>query len=90
MLRLLYLKMEEARLQVNDLRILMQLSKISCLYYLFEFKSFIFVHPALLKRQGVNVKGLVKAAPPKDELQIYIDCTGNLQVLYKSSSLPLL
>ncbi|XP_057545488.1 villin-4-like [Amaranthus tricolor] len=35
---------------------------------------------ALLKRQGVNVKGLVKAAPPKDELQIYIDCTGNLQV----------
>lgn len=35
---------------------------------------------ALLKRQGVNVKGLVKAAPAKDEPELYIDCTGNLQV----------
>lgn len=35
---------------------------------------------ALLKRQGVNVKGLVKAEPAKDEPQVYIDCTGNLQV----------
>ncbi|KAK9715492.1 hypothetical protein RND81_06G168200 [Saponaria officinalis] len=35
---------------------------------------------ALLKRQGVNVKGLVKAAPAVDEPQPYIDCTGNLQV----------
>ncbi|XP_031107694.1 villin-4-like [Ipomoea triloba] len=35
---------------------------------------------ALLKRQGVNVKGLMKAAPPKEEPQPYIDCTGNLQV----------
>lgn len=35
---------------------------------------------ALLKRQGVNVKGLVKAAPAKDEPELHIDCTGNLQV----------
>ncbi|KAK9274850.1 hypothetical protein L1049_022104 [Liquidambar formosana] len=35
---------------------------------------------ALLKRQGVNVKGLLKAAPTKEEPQPYIDCTGNLQV----------
>ncbi|KAK2970712.1 hypothetical protein RJ640_015137, partial [Escallonia rubra] len=35
---------------------------------------------ALLKRQGINVKGLLKAAPAKEEPQPYIDCTGNLQV----------
>ncbi|GMH23741.1 hypothetical protein Nepgr_025584 [Nepenthes gracilis] len=35
---------------------------------------------ALLKRQGVNVKGLLKAAPVKEEPQPHIDCTGNLQV----------
>ncbi|KAK9697533.1 hypothetical protein RND81_08G043900 [Saponaria officinalis] len=35
---------------------------------------------ALLKRQGINVNGLLKAAPAKDEPQPYIDCTGNLQV----------
>ncbi|XP_074273714.1 villin-4-like [Silene latifolia] len=35
---------------------------------------------ALLKRQGVNVKGLVKSAPAVDEPQPYIDCSGNLQV----------
>ncbi|KAF2317194.1 hypothetical protein GH714_016152 [Hevea brasiliensis] len=35
---------------------------------------------ALLRRQGVNVKGLVKAAPAKEEPQPYIDVTGNLQV----------
>ncbi|KVI01423.1 Gelsolin domain-containing protein, partial [Cynara cardunculus var. scolymus] len=35
---------------------------------------------ALLKRQGVNVKGLLKAAPSKEEPQPYIDCSGNLQV----------
>nr|XP_043620147.1 villin-4-like isoform X1 [Erigeron canadensis]XP_043620148.1 villin-4-like isoform X2 [Erigeron canadensis] len=35
---------------------------------------------ALLKRQGVNVRGLLKAAPAKEEPQPYIDCTGNLQV----------
>ncbi|KAL2534757.1 Villin-4 [Abeliophyllum distichum] len=35
---------------------------------------------ALLKRQGVNVKGLLKAESPKEEPQLYIDCTGNLQV----------
>lgn len=35
---------------------------------------------ALLKRQGVNVKGLLKAAPAKEDPQPYIDCTGNLQV----------
>ncbi|KAK1293323.1 Villin-4 [Acorus calamus] len=35
---------------------------------------------ALLKRQGFNVKGLLKADPLKEEPQPYIDCTGNLQV----------
>lgn len=35
---------------------------------------------ALLQRQGVNVKGLLKAAPEKEEPQLYIDCTGSLQV----------
>ncbi|KAJ6844880.1 villin-5-like isoform X2 [Iris pallida] len=35
---------------------------------------------ALLKRQGLNVKGLMKAAPVKEEPQPFIDCTGNLQV----------
>ncbi|KAI7748731.1 hypothetical protein M8C21_015892, partial [Ambrosia artemisiifolia] len=32
------------------------------------------------KRQGVNVRGLLKAAPAKEEPQPYIDCTGHLQV----------
>jgi gelsolin len=36
---------------------------------------------ALLKRQGVNVKGLLKADAVKEEPQPYIDCTGHLQVL---------
>uniref|UniRef100_A0A7N0VI90 HP domain-containing protein n=1 Tax=Kalanchoe fedtschenkoi TaxID=63787 RepID=A0A7N0VI90_KALFE len=35
---------------------------------------------ALLKRQGINIKGLLKSTPAKDEPQPYIDCTGNLQV----------
>ncbi|CAI0427866.1 unnamed protein product [Linum tenue] len=36
---------------------------------------------ALLKRQGLNVKGLVKSAPSKEEEpQPHIDVTGNLQV----------
>ncbi|KAK3221326.1 hypothetical protein Dsin_008351 [Dipteronia sinensis] len=35
---------------------------------------------ALLKRQGVNVKGLLKADPVKEEPQPFIDCTGHLQV----------
>ncbi|XP_047324428.1 villin-4-like [Impatiens glandulifera] len=39
---------------------------------------------ALLKRQGVNVKGLLKAAPPKQEPQPFIDCTGKLQVWHIS------
>ncbi|WCJ21966.1 villin putative [Euphorbia peplus] len=34
---------------------------------------------AMLKRQGVNVKGLVKTAPVKEEPEPYIDVTGNLQ-----------
>lgn len=38
----------------------------------------------MLKRQGVNVKGLLKSTPPKEEPQPYIDCTGNLQVLSKA------
>ncbi|XP_027332141.1 villin-4-like isoform X1 [Abrus precatorius] len=35
---------------------------------------------ALLKRQGLDVKGLLKAEPVKEEPQPYIDCTGHLQV----------
>ncbi|KAG4949307.1 hypothetical protein AAZX31_15G155600 [Glycine max] len=35
---------------------------------------------ALLKRQGVNVKGLLKADPVREEPQPHIDCTGHLQV----------
>ncbi|KZV33943.1 villin-4, partial [Dorcoceras hygrometricum] len=35
---------------------------------------------ALLKRQGVNVKGILKAETPKEEIQPYIDCSGDLQV----------
>ncbi|KAK6159054.1 hypothetical protein DH2020_006368 [Rehmannia glutinosa] len=35
---------------------------------------------ALLKRQGVNVKGILKAESPKEEPQPYIDCSGDLQV----------
>ncbi|KAJ4830498.1 Villin-4 [Turnera subulata] len=35
---------------------------------------------ALLQRQGVNVKGLLKSAPVKEEPQPYIDVTGDLQV----------
>lgn len=42
---------------------------------------------ALLKRQGVNVKGLLKSDAVKEEPQPYIDCTGNLQVLYQYLSL---
>ncbi|KAL6555255.1 Villin-4 [Orobanche gracilis] len=39
---------------------------------------------ALLKRQGLNVKGL-KEESPKEEPQPYIDCTGDLQILLSSS-----
>ncbi|CAK8564110.1 unnamed protein product [Lathyrus sativus] len=35
---------------------------------------------ALLKRQGLDVKGLLKADPVKEEPQAFIDCTGHLQV----------
>lgn len=35
---------------------------------------------ALLKCQGVNAKGLLKAVPVKEEPQLYVDCSGNLQV----------
>ncbi|KAL3629767.1 Villin-4 [Castilleja foliolosa] len=35
---------------------------------------------ALLKRQGINVKGLLKAETPKEEAQLFIDCTGDLKV----------
>lgn len=35
---------------------------------------------ALLKRQGLDVKGLMKSDPVKEEPQPYIDCTGTLQV----------
>lgn len=35
---------------------------------------------ALLKSQGLDVKGLMKSAPVKEEPEPYIDCTGHLQV----------
>ncbi|PWZ36575.1 Villin-4 [Zea mays] len=35
---------------------------------------------ALLKSQGLDVKGLMKTAPVKEEPRPYIDCTGHLQV----------
>uniref|UniRef100_A0ACD5UV88 Uncharacterized protein n=2 Tax=Avena sativa TaxID=4498 RepID=A0ACD5UV88_AVESA len=35
---------------------------------------------ALLKSQGLDVKGLMKSAPVKEESESYIDCTGHLQV----------
>ncbi|BAF15698.1 villin-4 [Oryza sativa Japonica Group] len=35
---------------------------------------------ALLRSQGLDVKGLMKAAPEEEEPQPYIDCTGHLQV----------
>ncbi|KAL6347820.1 hypothetical protein AAG906_026349 [Vitis piasezkii] len=35
---------------------------------------------ALLKCQGVNAKGLLKAVPVKEKPQLYVDCAGNLQV----------
>uniref|UniRef100_J3M147 Gelsolin-like domain-containing protein n=1 Tax=Oryza brachyantha TaxID=4533 RepID=J3M147_ORYBR len=35
---------------------------------------------ALLRSQGLDVKGLMKADPVKEEPQPYIDCTGHLQV----------
>ncbi|KAK7329763.1 hypothetical protein VNO77_23942 [Canavalia gladiata] len=35
---------------------------------------------ALLKRQGLDVKGLLKSEPVKEEPEPNIDCTGNLQV----------
>ncbi|VAH51356.1 unnamed protein product [Triticum turgidum subsp. durum] len=35
---------------------------------------------ALLKNQGLDVKGLMKSAPETEEPEPYIDCTGNLQV----------
>ncbi|KAI9078725.1 hypothetical protein K1719_039312 [Acacia pycnantha] len=35
---------------------------------------------ALLRRQGVDVKGLLKVDPVKEEPQPHIDCTGRLQV----------
>ena len=47
--------------------------------YAGKFILFLVCNAALLKRQGVNVKGLLKADPVKEEPQPYIDCTGNLQ-----------
>jgi hypothetical protein len=49
-------------------------------------KSHIFIYcslcTALLKSQGLDVKGLMKSAPVKEEPEPYIDCTGHLQVLF--------
>jgi gelsolin len=41
----------------------------------------LFFLAALLKSQGLDVKGLMKTAPVKEEPRPYIDCTGHLQVL---------
>lgn len=57
----------------------MKYASYNCFVFLLLFMINYFV--ALLKRQGVNVKGLLKAAPAKEEPQPYIDCTGNLQVV---------
>lgn len=52
----------------------------SLYFHLICYNYSLTVHAALLKRQGFNVKGLLKADPPKEGPQPYIDCTGNLQV----------
>lgn len=71
----------EAKLLVSE--VIQTLFSVSVFCYKFKSSSdspsaFTFV--ALLKRQGINVKGLLKSTPAKEEPQPYIDCTGNLQV----------
>jgi len=72
--------MEEAKLQV----IVYILSPVRAIYtsqipHIYPS----FLPAALLKSQGLDVKGLMKAAPVKEEEpEPYIDCTGHLQVLF--------
>ena len=78
--------MAEAKLRVG------QIEEKIFLIFLFRYVPDIhndlsFCLLALLKRQGLNVKGLMKAAPVKEEPQPYIDCTGNLQVLLSLSTM---
>jgi hypothetical protein len=44
---------------------------------------------ALLKSQGLDVKGLMKSAPVKEEPEPYIDCSGHLQVLFPTTFIDL-
>lgn len=72
--------MEEAKLQVMICLLSvpvqgMATNQIPRIYVLF-------LPAALLKSQGLDVKGLMRAAPVKEELEPYIDCTGHLQVLF--------
>lgn len=50
-------------------------------HYIVPILFLLYDFVALLKRQGVNVKGLLKADTIKEEPQPYIDCTGHLQVV---------
>ena len=72
--------MEEAKLQV----IVYILSPVHGIYTSLIPRIYpSFLLAALLKSQGLDVKGLMKAAPVKEEEEPepYIDCTGHLQVL---------
>ena len=71
-----HLRMEEKKLQVIICKIATLTFPLS---YHSKLTNFVLCE-ALLKLEGLNVKGLMKAAPAKEEPQSYIDCTGNLQV----------
>lgn len=75
--------MAEEKLQVSNIYGVLTLSQNIYLNFFVELLPFTFnlIHLALLKRQGINVKGLLKAETPKEEPQPFIDCTGNLQVI---------
>lgn len=51
-------------------------------YPMYTFIMYILT-TALLRSQGLDVKGLMKAAPEEEEPQPYIDCTGHLQVFFR-------
>lgn len=57
------------------------IDNVTIVYFKFFPLLIAFDFVALLKRQGVNVKGLLKADPVREEPQPHIDCTGHLQVL---------
>jgi hypothetical protein len=82
--------MEEAKLQV----IVYILSPVHGIYTSQIPRIYpSFLRAALLKSQGLDVKGLMKAAPVKEEEEEpepYIDCTGHLQVLFLLTLIDLL